>query len=60
MSAPAENTPIRPALVAAKLAKIRNFEDEWLHLEISEEPRLVEALWFLQFISDPNGAQLRE
>lgn len=51
----AENTPIRPALVAAKLARIRNYEDERLLLEIAAEPRLVEAMWFLQFMSDPEN-----
>jgi len=55
MSASLENTPIRPALVAAKLAKIRNFEDERLLEEFGAQPRLIEALWFLQFMSMPEN-----
>ncbi len=46
-----ENHPIRPELVARKLESVRNFEHEDVLAEITDEPRLVELLWFLQWIS---------
>lgn len=49
-------TPIRPELLAGKLAAIRNHERPKLLHAITERPRLVELLWFLQFVSfQPGG-----
>lgn len=47
---------IRPETVAHKLAAIRNYEHPELLDQINANPRLVEMLWFLQFISmQPGG-----
>jgi hypothetical protein len=47
--------PIRPELLAAKIEKIENFEQPELLEEFAAEPRLVRALWFLQFVSHPEN-----
>ena len=47
----ARRAPIHPDLVAAKLAAVRNYEYPELMKEISERPRLVELLWFIQAMS---------
>ncbi len=47
--------PIRPELLAVKMEKIMNFEQPKLFDEFSAEPRLVEALWFLQYVSLPQN-----
>jgi hypothetical protein len=44
--------PIRPELLAEKLKRARNFENEDFLKEITDRPRLVEALWFLQYVSN--------
>ena len=43
--------PIRPELVAAKLAAVRNYECPGFQRAIAERPRLVELLWFIQAMS---------
>jgi hypothetical protein len=45
--------PIQPELLAAKIEKIQNFELTELLEQFGQEPQLVEALWFLQFVSQP-------
>ena len=45
--------PIRPEILAAKIEKLENFEQPRLLEEFAAEPRLVRALWFLQWISQP-------
>ena len=35
-------------MLAEKLARLRNYEHEDVRNQIVEEPRLVEAMWFLQ------------
>ncbi len=52
-------TPIRPELLAGKLAAIRNYEHPKTLEQISERPRLVEMLWFIQFMSMQPGGLLR-
>ena len=49
------NRPIRPELIAEKLFRIRNFEHEEIFDEIQNQPRYVEALWFLQWVSNPEN-----
>src|SRR3954471_6874280 len=43
--------PIRPELVASKLAALRNYESPEILKQLNERPRLVELLWFLQAMS---------
>jgi hypothetical protein len=43
--------PIRPELVAGKLAAIRNYEYPRIQRQIEERPRLIELLWFVQAMS---------
>ena len=50
---------IRPELLAAKLAAIRNHEDPQLLKALTERPRLVEMLWFIQFVSMQPGGLLK-
>jgi hypothetical protein len=52
-------TPIRPELLAGKLAAIRNYEHPQALEQISERPRLVEMLWFIQFVSMQPGGLVR-
>ena len=52
-------TPIRPELLAAKLAAIRNYENPALLAQMSANPRLVETLWFLQAMSLRPGGLLK-
>jgi hypothetical protein len=47
--------PIRTELLAAKIEKLENFELPELFDEFSEEPRLIRALWFLQWVSQPTN-----
>lgn len=47
--------PIRPELLAAKIEKIENFEQPRLLMEFGQNPRLVQALWFLQWVSQPSN-----
>ena len=48
--------PIRPELVAAKLAALRNYECPPVQRQIQERPRLVEMMWFIQAMSfQPGG-----
>jgi hypothetical protein len=47
--------PIRPELLAAKIEKIENFEQPRLLMEFGQNPRLVKALWFLQWVSQPSN-----
>jgi hypothetical protein len=47
--------PIRPEILAAKVEKIRNFEYPELLEQLSQEPELVRAMWFLQFVSQPEN-----
>lgn len=47
----ARMAPIRPELVASKLAAIRNYEYPQLLEQITERPRLVELMWFIQAMS---------
>lgn len=49
------NTPVRADLVAAKIAGINNFEDGMLEIEVNAQPRLLEILWFLQWVSAPEN-----
>src|SRR5216684_3003098 len=56
MSEPQEVGIIRPELVAHKLAAIRNYEQPKLLAQIEDNPRLVEMLWFIQYVSmQPGG-----
>lgn len=49
---------IRPELVAAKLKSARMREDPQLDDQIQEQPRLVEMLWFLQWMfTRPGGGE---
>ena len=48
-------SPIRPELLAAKIEKLENFELPDLFDEFAAKPRLVRALWFLQWISHPSN-----
>lgn len=47
--------PISAEVLAEKLENIANFEAPELLEEITTQPRLVELLWFLQFVSQPNN-----
>jgi hypothetical protein len=47
--------PVRAELLAAKIEKLENFELPDLFDECADEPRLVRALWFLQFVSWPQN-----
>ena len=48
--------PMRPELVAEKLQAIHNHEYPELLKQITEQPRLVEMMWFLQYVSmQPGG-----
>jgi len=46
---------IRPEIIAGKLAAIHNLECPILLAQIMEMPRLVELLWFIQFVSTQLG-----
>jgi len=50
-----ENRPINPELIASKLDKARNFELPAVLAELEAEPRLVELLWFVQWVSRPRN-----
>jgi hypothetical protein len=56
---PKGRAPIRPELLAAKLAAIRNYEYPALLEEMTAKPRLVETLWFLQAMSLRPGGLLK-
>ncbi|HOX58994.1 MAG TPA: hypothetical protein P5205_17700 [Candidatus Paceibacterota bacterium] len=58
-SYPKGRAPIRPELLAAKLAAIRNFEYPALLDQVEVNPRLVETLWFLQAMSLRPGGLLK-
>src|SRR5690242_1779725 len=47
--------PISSELLAAKIEKIENFEFPKLADEFGAEPRLVRALWFLEYVSKPRN-----
>ncbi len=46
---------IRPDLLASKLERISNFEYEDVRIQIADEPRLTEMLWFIQWASMPEN-----
>jgi hypothetical protein len=48
-------TSINPVKIADKLYAVMNFQIPGVLQEIEKEPRLVEALWFLQWISVPEN-----
>lgn len=50
---------IRPELLAAKMAAIRNLEYPAIAQQIDRRPRLAEMLWFLQWVSFQPGGLLR-
>ena len=50
-----ENHLIRPELIACKLRRARNFESEELLADITADPRRVEILWALQYLSQPGN-----
>lgn len=56
-----ENAPISSEALAYKLAALRNYENEEVLAQIEAQPRFVEVLWFLQFMSNPrtNAGGLR-
>jgi hypothetical protein len=58
-SYPKGRAPIRPERLAAKLAAIRNYEYPETLERITKRPRLVELLWFLQFMSIQPGGLLK-
>src|ERR1035441_4730526 len=58
-SYPKGRTPIRPELLAAKLAAIRNYEYPELLAQVTANPRLVEILWYLQAMSLRPGGLLK-
>lgn len=58
-SYPKGRTPIRPELLAAKLAAIRNYEYPELAAQMTANPRLAEMLWFLQAMSLRPGGLLK-
>ena len=58
-SYPKGRAPIRPELLAGKLAAIRNHEHPGLLEAITKHPRLVEMLWFVQFMSIQPGGLLK-
>lgn len=45
------NSPIPAQLVAEKLSAVRNYESPLVQKEIEANPRFVEVLWFLQWVS---------
>lgn len=47
--------PIRAEILASKIEKLQNFELPDLFDEFAAEPRLLRALWFLQFVSWPDN-----
>jgi hypothetical protein len=47
--------PVRAELLAAKIDKLKNFELPRLFDEFAAEPRSIEALWFLQYVSCPQN-----
>jgi hypothetical protein len=47
--------PISPELLAEKIERIENFELPHLLEEFKSQPRLVRALWFLQWVSQPTN-----
>lgn len=49
------NTPISAALLASKLAGVKNYEDELVFQEMSAQPRFAEMLLFLQWVSEPEN-----
>lgn len=51
--------PIRPEILAGKLAAIRNHEYPELLKQITERPRLVELLWFIQAMSLRPGSLVK-
>jgi len=55
MSDPSSNRPISIEAVASKLSAIRNFEHPKILAEMEANPRLIELLLFLQFISQPDN-----
>jgi len=58
-SYPKGRAPIRPELLAAKLAAIRNYEYPKLLAQMSANSRLAEMLWFLQAMSLRPGGLLK-
>jgi len=48
-------TSINPVKIADKLYAVMNFQIPGVLQEIEQEPRLVEALWFLQWVSNPEN-----
>jgi hypothetical protein len=47
---------IRPESLARKLAAIRNYEYPELLAQLEAQPRIIEMLWFLQYMSmQPGG-----
>lgn len=48
-------TPIDPRLVAYKVESIRNFEYPAISEELQSQPRLLEVLWFLAWVSQPQN-----
>jgi hypothetical protein len=58
-SYPKGRAPIRPELLAGKLAAIRNYEYPELLDQMTANPRLVETLWFLQAMSLRPGGLLK-
>ena len=56
---PKGRTPIRPELLAAKLAAIRNYEYPQLLDQVTANPRLVETMWYLQAMSLRPGGLLK-
>lgn len=58
-SYPKGRAPIRPELLAAKLAAIRNFEYPKLAAQMTANPRLAEILWYLQAMSLRPGGLLK-
>lgn len=47
--------PIRAEVLAAKIEKLWNFELPRLFDEVAAQPRLIGALWFLQYVSWPRN-----
>ena len=58
-SCPQGRAPIRPELLAAKMAAIRNYEYPELLDQLSVNPRLAEILWFIQAMSLRPGGLLK-
>lgn len=55
MSDTNSNRPINPESVASKLAAIRNFDQPAVAEEFAAQPRFVEAILFLQWVSQPDN-----